>query len=62
MPVIIDQGKFTMHDYMTRESGVEHHNVGHEAQICRLLQEGNMDAVELCQSFFWVARRGPPRK
>ena len=37
---------------MASESGAEHHNAGHEAQICRLLQEGNMDAVELCHSFF----------
>ncbi|HOO52459.1 MAG TPA: AraC family transcriptional regulator [Alphaproteobacteria bacterium] len=40
------------HDYIALESGNEHHTANHEAQICRLLQAGNMDAVDLCQSFF----------
>lgn len=52
MTDLINIDKMELHNYMIRESGAEHHNAGHEAQICRLLQEGNMDAVDLCQSFF----------
>lgn len=52
MAEIVNKEKMVLHDYMARESGAVHHNAGHEAQICQLLQEGNMDAVELCQSFF----------
>lgn len=52
MDEIVNKMKMTLHDYMTRESGFEHHSIDSEAQLCRMLQEGNIDAVDFCQSLF----------
>lgn len=52
MTEVVNMKKMVLHDYMTRESGFEHHTIDAETQLCQMLQEGNIDAVDLCQSTF----------
>jgi len=52
MPEIVNTELMDLHDYMVRESGFEHHSAASEMKICRMLQKGDMNAVDLCQSAF----------
>ncbi|HOO52458.1 MAG TPA: helix-turn-helix domain-containing protein, partial [Alphaproteobacteria bacterium] len=52
MTEIVNKAKMTLHDYVTRESGFEHHSADAETQLCQLLQAGDMDAVDFCQRNF----------
>lgn len=52
MSEVVNLKDMVLHDYMTRETGFEHHTIDSESLLCKIVQQGNLDAVDLCQRDF----------